>query len=448
MPATHPAIEAVKQTVHQRNHTEAVFLQAVDEVLDTLNPVLEEHPEIAEGNLLERLCEPERQLIFRVAWQDDAGQVHVNRGFRVHFNSALGPYKGGLRFHPTVSLGVIKFLAFEQIFKNSLTGLQLGAGKGGSDFDPKGRSDCEIMRFCQSFMTQLFRHIGDTTDVPAGDIGVGGREIGYLFGQYKRLSGRYELGVLTGKDTAWGGSLGRTEATGFGTIYFARELLAAHDDTLEGKTAIVSGSGNVALYAIKKLQDLGARVVACSDSSGSVHDPEGLDFDALRSIKEIERKRLSAYLECRPQATFREKQSVWDIACDAAFPCATQNELDQDDARKLAENGCRLVCEGANMPTTPDAVHLFQERGILFGPGKAANAGGVAVSALEMQQNAGWEAWSFEAVDERLQSIMKTIHGSCRHYARRFSQPDDTVTGANIAGFLRVAQAMSAHGVM
>ncbi|MGF1448698.1 MAG: NADP-specific glutamate dehydrogenase [Opitutales bacterium] len=448
MSKTHPVIEAVKQTVRDRNHTESVFLQAVDEVLDTLTPVIEEHPDIVEGNLLERLCEPERQIIFRVAWQDDTGTVHVNRGFRVHFNSALGPYKGGLRFHPTVNLSVVKFLAFEQIFKNSLTGLQLGAGKGGSDFDPKGRSDCEIMRFCQSFMTQLFRHIGDTTDVPAGDIGVGGREIGYLFGQYKRLSGRYELGVLTGKDTAWGGSLGRKEATGFGAVYFARELLAAHDDTLEGKTAIVSGSGNVALYAIKKLQELGAHVVACSDSSGSIHDPDGLDFDALRSIKEIERQRVSAYLECRPKAEFREGRKVWDIPCELAFPCATQNELDEDSARQLVDNGCRLVCEGANMPSTTDAMHFFKAQNVLFGPAKAANAGGVAVSALEMQQNAGWEAWSFEAVDERLQSIMKDIHGSCRHYAKRFTHPDDTATGANIAGFLRVAQAMSAHGVM
>ncbi|MGF1484786.1 MAG: NADP-specific glutamate dehydrogenase [Opitutales bacterium] len=448
MSSIHPALVSVKENVRERNHTEGVFLQAVDEVLDTLSPVIEEHPEISEGNLLERLCEPERQIIFRVAWQDDAGEVHVNRGFRVHFNSALGPYKGGLRFHPTVNLGVIKFLAFEQIFKNSLTGLQLGAGKGGSDFNPKGRSDCEIMRFCQSFMTQLFRHIGESTDVPAGDIGVGGREIGYLFGQYKRLSGRYELGVLTGKDTAWGGSLGRKEATGFGAVYFAQELLAAHNESLEGKTAIVSGSGNVALYAIKKLQDLGAKVVACSDSSGSIYDGEGLDFDALRSIKEIERGRLSEYNSCRPEAEYRKGKSVWDIPCDLAFPCATQNEIDADAARQLAANGCKLVCEGANMPSTAEAIDVYREAGLLFGPAKAANAGGVAVSALEMQQNAGWESWSFEDVDARLQGIMKNIHSACRHYAKKYSQQDDTLTGANIAGFLRVAQAMSAHGVM
>lgn len=443
-------IRETLEWVHQRNHSEPVFLQAVDEVLYSLAPALDAHPQIIESNLLQRLCEPERQLMFRVVWQDDAGQVQVNRGFRVRFSSALGPYKGGLRFHPTVNLGVIKFLGFEQIFKNSLTGLSIGGGKGGSDFDPKGRSDSEIMRFCQAFMTELYRHVGPSEDVPAGDIGVGSREIGYLFGQYKRLTNRYDLGVITGKDTAWGGSLVRKEATGFGAVYFLEEMLKTRDTGLEGKSAVVSGSGNVALYAIRKLLDMGAKVVACSDSAGIVHETGGLDFDQLRQIKEIERGRLKAYAERRPKATYKEakKARIWDIPCDVALPCATQNELDGDDAAKLIEQGCLAVSEGANMPSTPEAVKLFLKKKILFGPGKAANAGGVAVSALEMQQNASLSSWTFTEVDKRLKETMATIHDSCVHHARKYSRPGHYVDGANIAGFLRVAQAMISHGVI
>jgi glutamate dehydrogenase (NADP+) len=443
-------IRETLEWVHQRNHSEPVFLQAVDEVLYSLAPALDAHPQIIESNLLQRLCEPERQLMFRVVWQDDAGQVQVNRGFRVRFSSALGPYKGGLRFHPTVNLGVIKFLGFEQIFKNSLTGLSIGGGKGGSDFDPKGRSDSEIMRFCQAFMTELYRHVGPSEDVPAGDIGVGSREIGYLFGQYKRLTNRYDLGVITGKDTAWGGSLVRKEATGFGAVYFLEEMLETRDTDLEGKVAVVSGSGNVALYAIRKLLDMGAKVVACSDSAGIVHEPAGLDFDQLRQIKEIERGRLKAYAERRPKATYKEakKARIWDIPCDVALPCATQNELDGDDAAKLIEQGCLAVSEGANMPSTPEAVKLFLKKKILLGPGKAANAGGVAVSALEMQQNASLSSWTFTEVDKRLKETMATIHDSCVHHARKYSRPGHYVDGANIAGFLRVAQAMISHGVI
>lgn len=436
--------------VHERNHSEPIFIQAVDEVLYSLAPVIDAYPQIVETNILPRLCEPERQLIFRIVWQDDSGKVCVNRGFRVRFSSALGPYKGGLRFHPTVNLGVIKFLGFEQIFKNSLTGLSIGGGKGGSDFDPKGRSDCEVMRFCQAFMTELYRHIGPSEDVPAGDIGVGGREIGYLFGQYKRLTNRYDLGVITGKDTAWGGSLVRKEATGFGAVYFLEEMLKTKGESLEGKTAIVSGSGNVALYAIRKLMDLGARVVACSDSGGTVHEPEGLDWEQLREIKEIERGRLHAYAERRPKAKFisAKKGSIWSIPCDVALPCATQNELDGEAARALLDNGCIAVSEGANMPSTPEAVKLFLKKRILFGPGKAANAGGVAVSALEMQQNASLSSWTFAEVDKRLRETMGTIHGNCVHYARKFSRPGHYVDGANVAGFLRVAQAMISHGLI
>ena len=436
--------------VHERNHSEPVFLQAVDEVLHSLAPVIDAYPQILEQNLLQRLCEPERQLIFRVIWHDDSGAVRVNRGFRVKFNSALGPYKGGLRFHPTVNLGVIKFLGFEQIFKNSLTGLSIGGGKGGSDFDPKGKSEREIMRFCQSFMTELYRHIGPSEDVPAGDIGVGIREIGYLFGQYKRLTNRYDLGVITGKDTAWGGSLVRKEATGFGAVYFLEEMLKTKGESLEGKTAIVSGSGNVALYAIRKLMDLGACVVACSDSGGTVHQPGGLDFDQLREIKEIERGRIQTYAERCPKAKFipGKKASIWSVPCDVALPCATQNELTGVDAVQLVENGCIAVSEGANMPSTPEAIEVFLKRKILFGPGKAANAGGVAVSALEMQQNAALATWTFNEVDNRLRQTMAGIHGTCVHYARKFSKPGNYVDGANIGGFLRVAQAMISHGVV
>jgi glutamate dehydrogenase (NADP+) len=450
MSAIPQAIQEALKWVHARNHSEPVFLQAVDEVLNSLAPILDAYPQIEENNLLQRVCEPERQLIFRVIWQDDHGNVQVNRGFRVKFNSALGPYKGGLRFHPTVNLGVIKFLGFEQIFKNSLTGLSIGGGKGGSDFDPKGKSEREVMRFCQSFMTELYRHIGPSEDVPAGDIGVGSREIGYLFGQYKRLTNKYDLGVITGKDTAWGGSLVRKEATGFGTVYFLDEMLKAKGDSLKGKRALVSGSGNVALYAIRKLMDLGATVVACSDSGGVVYQPTGLDFDQLREIKEIERGRIQTYAERCPLAKFKpsEEARIWEIPCDVALPCATQNELNGEDAHSLIENGCLAVSEGANMPSTPEAIQLFLDKGILFGPGKAANAGGVAVSALEMQQNAALATWTFKEVDDRLRETMSNIHGTCVHYARKFSKPGNYVDGANIGGFLRVAEAMLSHGVV
>jgi glutamate dehydrogenase (NADP+) len=441
-----PYIKHVLETVRKRNHSEPIFIQAVTEVIKSLDPVLSRHPEIEEYNLLERMCEPERQIMFRVVWGDDQGKIHANRGFRTGFNSSLGPFKGGLRFHPTVNAGIIKFLAFEQVFKNSLTGLQIGGAKGGSDFDPKGRSDAEIMRFCQSFMTELFRYIGNQTDVPAGDIGVGAREIGFMFGQYKRLTNRYELGVLTGKGTGWGGSCARKEATGYGAVYFAKEILESHDMKVEGKRCIVSGSGNVAIYAIKKLQQLGATVVACSDSNGSIYDPSGIDLDAVILLKEIERKRISEYVTVRNRAEYRENQKVWDIPCDMAFPCATQNELEKADAEMLIRNGCKLVSEGANMPCTPGAVELFHLNNIFYAPGKAANAGGVAVSALEMQQNAGWESWSFETVDGKLKEIMTGIHAKCRYYAHMYGQPDNYQLGANVGGFMRVAEATIAHG--
>ena len=434
--------------VKKRNPHEPLFLQAVHEVLASLEPVLIEHPEIEESAILERLTEPERQIIFRVAWQDDQEQIQVNRGYRLGFSSALGPYKGGLRFHPSVDLGTIKFLAFEQVFKNSLTGLSIGGGKGGSDFDPKGRSDHEVMRFCQAFMSELFRYVGFQTDVPAGDIGVGAREIGYLFGQYKKLTNRFEPGVLTGKEPGLGGSLGRKEATGFGTVYFAEEMLRAHADGLEGKTCVVSGSGNVALYCIRKLHDLGAKVVACSDSGGIACESGGIDFDVLKAVKELERGRISDYVDRRPQAELKSDGSIWDIPCDLAFPCATQNELDGDHAETLVRNGCKLVAEGANMPSTPEAIAVFQKARILYGPAKAANAGGVAVSALEMRQNASQEQWTFRNVDNQLKQIMKSIHHSCTGIANRFNRPDDYAFGANVAGFLRVAQAVHAYGVV
>ncbi len=444
----HPHIEKVIKIVDARNHSEPTFLQAYREVLHSLDAVVHDYPEVEEFNLLERMCEPERQIIFRVVWQDDNGDEIVNRGFRTEFNSALGPYKGGLRFHPTVNMGIVKFLGFEQVLKNSLTGLQIGGGKGGADFDPKGKTDAEVMRFCQAFMSELFRYIGAHTDVPAGDIGVGAREIGFLFGQYKRLTNRYELGVITGKSVGWGGSLVRKEATGFGTVYFAREMLATKKEEFEGKTCIVSGSGNVALYAIQKIHELGGKVVACSDSGGSIYDKNGLDFETLHRIKEIERKRISDYREFHPQSEYREGRKVWDIPCQAAFPCATQNELNGEDAATLVKNGCRLVCEGANMPTTPEGIEVFKEAGLLYGPGKAANAGGVAVSALEMQQNASWETWAYEEVDGKLRKVMTDIHQNCLHYAEKYGHPNDYVCGANIAGFLRVADAMVAHGLV
>jgi len=441
-------IEAVLKIVSARNHTEKLFLQAVHEVFGSLAPVICQHPELVDQNILERLSEPDEQIMFRITWQDDAGVVHVNRGFRVHFNNALGPYKGGLRFHPSVNLGTVKFLAFEQIFKNALTDLSIGGGKGGSDFNPKGRSDGEVMRFCQAFMTELWHQLGDRRDVPAGDIGVGAREIGYLFGQYKRLTKRHEAGVLTGKPVGWGGSCGRTEATGYGCVYFAQDMLSVRNETLEGRICVVSGSGNVALYAIQKLQQFGARVVAASDSRGVVHDPAGIDFELLRMIKEDERLPIWHYVERRGRAKYLDGGKVWGLPCECAFPCATQNELDENDARQLVDGGCQLVCEGANMPSTPEAVEVFREAKALFGPGKAANAGGVAVSALEMQQNAGLEQWSFAEVDRRLHEVMSRIHAECRLQAEAHGVPDDYLAGANIGGFKRVAQAMMEQGVV
>ena len=444
----HPSLASVYETVLRRNAGELEFHQAVREVLESLTPVVDKHPEYADSGLLERMCEPERQIIFRVPWVDDAGQVHVNRGFRVEFNSALGPYKGGLRFHPSVYVGIIKFLGFEQTFKNSLTGLPIGGGKGGSDFDPKGRSEAEVMRFCQSFMTELYRHLGEYTDVPAGDIGVGGREIGYLFGQYKRITNRSEAGVLTGKGMSYGGSLVRTEATGYGTVFFAEAMLAQRGEDFDGKRVVISGSGNVAIYAVQKAQQLGAHVVAVSDSDGYVVDEAGIDLALLKQVKEVERLRLTQYAARRPGSVFQDKGSVWSVACDVALPCATENELDESHAMALIRNGVSLVAEGANMPTTPGAVKLFQEAGVLFAPGKAANAGGVATSALEMQQNASRDSWSFEYTEQRLQSIMTSIHDRTYAAADEYGQPGNYVAGANIEGFLLVADAMQAMGII
>lgn len=431
----------------KRNAGEPEFHQAVSEVLDSLKIVLGKDPHYADYGLVERLCEPERQLIFRVPWIDDNGQVQVNRGFRVQFNSALGPYKGGLRFHPSVNLGIIKFLGFEQIFKNSLTGLPIGGGKGGSDFDPKGKSELEIMRFCQSFMTELHRHIGEYRDVPAGDIGVGGREIGFLFGQYRRLANQHESGVLTGKGLTWGGSLVRTEATGYGTVYLMAEMMRTHGESLSGAKVIVSGSGNVATYAAAKAQEHGATVVAMSDSSGYILTPEGIDIDLLRDIKENRRERINVYAQ-ETGAEFVEGGNIWEVEADVALPCATQNELDGDSAQLLKNNGVRYVAEGANMPCTPDAVHIFQEAGIAFAPGKAANAGGVATSALEMQQNASRDSWSFAYTDERLKQIMTRIFVNVSTTAAEYDREGDYVAGANIAGFRKVADAMLGQGVI
>lgn len=445
----------VEKTVNQyyeqilkRNAGEPEFHQAVAEVLQSLKCVLQKDEHYAQDGLIERMCEPERQIIFRVPWIDDNGKVQVNRGFRVQFNSVLGPYKGGLRFHPSVNLGIIKFLGFEQIFKNSLTGLPIGGGKGGSDFDPKGRSDHEIMRFCQSFMTELHRHIGKDTDVPAGDIGVGGREIGYLFGQFRRMNNRHESGVLTGKGLNWGGSLVRKEATGYGAVYFVQEMMMAEKERLNGARVIVSGSGNVAIYAMEKAQELGATVVAFSDSSGYVSTPEGVDLELLHQIKEVERGRVSDYAKRIDGVTFHEKGNIWEVEADVALPCATQNELDGDSAVILADNGCRYVAEGANMPSTPEAITVFRKRGIHFGPGKAANAGGVATSALEMQQNASRDSWSFEYTDKRLRDIMHRIFRTAQRAAAEFDKEGDYVVGANIAGFRKVADAMLAQGVI
>ncbi|MER5869182.1 NADP-specific glutamate dehydrogenase [Streptomyces sp. NPDC002044] len=442
-------LDDLRADIERRNPAQPEFHQAVREVLDTLAPVLAARPEYAEAGVLERLLEPERQIVFRVPWTDDRGRVRVNRGFRVEFNSALGPYKGGLRFHPSVDIGVVKFLGFEQVFKNALTGLGIGGGKGGSDFDPQGRSDAEVMRFCQSFMTELYRHIGEHTDVPAGDIGVGGREIGYLFGQYRRITNRWEAGVLTGKGAGWGGSAIRPEATGYGSVLFAAEMLAVRGTVLDGLTAVVSGSGNVALHTIEKLQQLGANPLTASDSQGYVIDDKGIDLALLRQIKEVERGRVSEYAVRRGgSARFVPGGRVWEVPADVAFPSATQNELTEADALALVRGGVQAVSEGANMPTTPAAVRFFHQSGIAFGPGKAANAGGVAASALEMAQNAGRVSWTARRVEEELADIMRSIHAVAHETAARYGAPGDYVTGANIAGFERVADALLAQGVI
>ncbi|WP_261166865.1 NADP-specific glutamate dehydrogenase [Microbacterium sp. Marseille-Q6965] len=448
MPQLHPHLVPIFDEIVRRNPGEPEFHQAAREVIESLAPVVERHPEYADAEILRRLCEPERQIIFRVPWVDDAGRTQVNRGFRVEFNSALGPFKGGLRFHPSVNLGIVKFLGFEQIFKNALTGMPIGGGKGGSDFDPKGKSDAEVMRFCQSFMTELYRHIGEYTDVPAGDIGVGGREIGYLFGQYKRITNRYESGVLTGKGISWGGSLVRTESTGYGAVFFAQEILRTGGDSFDGKRVVVSGAGNVATYAIEKVHQLGGTVVACSDSSGYVVDEAGIDLELLREVKDVRRARIREYAEARAGATYVSDGSIWDVPADVAIPSATQNELDESGAAALVRGGVRIVAEGANMPTTPQAIRVLREAGVIFAPGKAANAGGVATSALEMQQNASRDAWTFEHTEERLHETMRAIHDRCLETAERYGAPGDYVVGANIAGFTRVADAMLALGVI
>lgn len=440
-------IETIYQHVIKKNPGEKEFHQAVREVLEWLGPVLVKYPEYGRRKVIERICEPERQIIFRVPWQDDRGEIHINRGFRVEFNSALGPYKGGLRFHPSVYLGTVKFLGFEQIFKNALTGLPIGGAKGGSDFDPKEKSDDEVMRFCQSFMTELYRHIGEYTDVPAGDIGVGAREIGYLFGQYKRITNRYESGVITGKGLNYGGSQVRREATGYGVAYFTEEMLRVRGDSIEGKTCIVSGSGNVAIYAIEKIQQLGGRVVACSDSNGVVHDKEGVNLETLKQIKEVERRRIRKYIEYHRQAHYVEGGNIWEIPCEVAMPSATQNEITGKDAATLVRNGCIALAEGANMPTTPEGIKAFLEAKLAYGPAKAANAGGVATSALEMQQNASRDSWTFEYTEKRLHEIMKRIHQTCYKTAEEFGFPGNYVAGANIAGFIPVARALVQMGL-
>ena len=440
-------VDEVIESVVKKNPGEPEFHQAVKEVLESLKPVVEANEEkYRKEALLERLVEPERVIMFRVPWVDDKGNVQVNKGYRVQFNSAIGPYKGGLRFHPSVYLGIIKFLGFEQIFKNSLTGLPIGGGKGGSDFDPKGKSDREVMAFCQSFMTELSRHIGADTDVPAGDIGVGGREIGYLFGQYKRIRDSYE-GVLTGKGLTFGGSLVRTQATGYGLLYLTEELLKLNGKDLAGKTVAVSGAGNVAIYAIEKAYQLGAKPVTCSDSTGWIYDAEGLDLEALKEIKEVKRARLTEYLNYRPNAEYHEGKGVWSVKVDVALPCATQNELQLEDAKQLVANGCFAVCEGANMPTTLEATQYLQENGVIFAPGKAANAGGVATSALEMSQNSERLSWTFEEVDEKLQGIMVNICHNMVNAAKKYGHEGNYVVGANAAGFEKVAEAMMAQGI-
>ncbi len=441
-------VDEVIAEVIAKNPDEPEFHQAVREVLESIRPVIEANEaQFRRDALLERLVNPERQIKFRVPWLDDNGDVHVNTGYRVQFNSAIGPYKGGLRLHPSVNIGIIKFLGFEQIFKNSLTGLPIGGGKGGSDFDPKGKSDREVMRFCQSFMTELCKYIGADTDVPAGDIGTGGREIGYMFGQYKKIRGLFE-GVLTGKGLTYGGSLARTEATGYGLLYITDELLRCHGESMQGKTVLVSGAGNVAIYAIEKAQQLGAKVVTCSDSTGWIYDPEGIDVAALKEIKEVKRARLTEYKSYRPNAEYHEGRGVWQIKADIALPCATQNELHLDDAKQLVANGCIAVCEGANMPTTEDATKYLQENGVWFIPGKASNAGGVATSALEMSQNSERLSWSFEEVDAQLKKIMENVYHNIDNAAKKYGFEGNYVVGANIAGFEKVLDAMNAQGIV
>ncbi|MBD1572020.1 NADP-specific glutamate dehydrogenase [Vibrio sp. S17_S38] len=450
MTYTHQTISDLKKT----SPAQSEFYQAVEEVLDSLEPLLEDGDRYQKQAIIQRMIEPERQIMFRVPWMDDNGDIQVNKGYRVEFNSALGPYKGGLRFHPSVNASIIKFLGFEQMFKNALTGLAIGGGKGGANFDPKGRSDAEIMRFCQSFMTELYRHIGPTTDVPAGDIGVGAREIGYMFGQYKRLTGRYE-GVLTGKSLLWGGSLARKEATGYGAVYFAQYMLEDRNDSLKGKKCLISGAGNVAIYAIEKLYQLGAIPVSCSDSRGTIYHEKGIDLNLLKDIKEVRRKSLDEYLQTHSDAQYvptsdypEDGHAVWRFKADAAFPCATQNELTGEDAKALLANGCIAVSEGANMPSTQAAIDAFIDAKIAYGPGKAANAGGVATSQLEMSQNASMQSWTFEQVDERLKEIMKNIFDAANDTSIEFGQPGNLVLGANIAGFKRVAEAMIEQGLV
>ena len=443
-------VDEVLEKIKKRDADQPEFIQAVTEVLDSLRPVIEkDEQKYRDLAILERITEPDRQIVFRVPWVDDNGKVQVNRGFRVQFNNAIGPYKGGLRLHPSVNLGIIKFLGFEQIFKNSLTTLPIGGGKGGSDFDPKGKSDNEVMRFCQSFMTELFRHIGPHTDVPAGDIGVGGREIGFLYGQYKRIRDAYDDAVLTGKGLTYGGSLTRTEATGYGLLYFVKNMLADKNDSIKGKTVVISGAGNVAIYAIEKAQQYGAKVVTCSDSNGYVYDPNGIDLAVVKQIKEVERGRIKEYAARVPSAEYHEGcKGVWTVKCDVALPCATQSELDLEAAKTLVANGVKLVAEGANMPSTLDAIDYFQKNGIMFGPAKAANAGGVATSALEMSQNSMRLSWTFEEVDAKLESIMTNIYKNAKANAEKYGDPDNLVMGANIAGFVKVADAMMAQGLV
>ena len=440
-------VQEVLEHTTKRYSYQPEFCQALTEVLNSIAPAVESNPKYQKAALLERLVAPEKATVFRVPWVDDNGTVHVNRGYRVQFNSAIGPYKGGLRFHPSVNMSIIKFLGFEQIFKNSLTGLPIGGGKGGADFDPKGKSDNEVMRICQGFMTELYKVIGPNSDVPAGDIGVGGREIGYLFGQYKKITGRHE-GVLTGKGLSYGGSLARTEATGYGLVYLTDEMLKQHGNSLEGKTVVVSGSGNVAIYAIEKAQALGAKVATASDSSGYVYDADGIDLDILKKVKEVERARIVKYTEYKPTAKFVPGKKVWEVPCDVALPCATQNELDLESAKTLVKNGCFAVAEGANMPTTIEATNYFLANKVLFAPGKAANAGGVATSALEMSQNSARIIWTFEQVDEKLKDIMESIYFHLSAAAKEYNSEDNFVVGANIAGFLKVADAMMAQGIV